>query len=118
MNVGRTVFDTCIFIGKLEQTCVHYGIEFTTIERRYAKQNLTNVVSSKDSDVSRALVDRFSADNTRNHGKGTKKAPGFFYGFRADMWAAYAIGVTQLDIDEGTFKIVPKNDGKKKVKNG
>lgn len=116
MNVGRTVFDTCIFIGRLQQICEYEGGEYNTIERRYAKLNLTNSVTASDADISRALVDRFSYENTKNHGKGTKKEPGFFYGFSADMWAAYAIGVTQLDIDQKTFKIVSKGDGKPKNK--
>jgi len=122
MNVGRTVFDTCIFIGRLQQLCEtaykEYGCdsEYMTIERRYVKLNLTGHVTASDADISRALVDRFSYDNLRNHGKGTKKEPGFFYGFSADMWAAFALGVTQLDIDQKTFEIIPKGDGKPKKK--
>lgn len=116
MNVGRTVFDTCIFIGKIEQLCEQEGLSYTTIERRYVKLNLTGKVTATDSIISDALVNRFSYENPRNHGKGTKKEPGFFYGFAKDVWAAYALGVTQLDINEGTFKIEPKNDGKNKKK--
>ena len=35
-----------------------------------------------------------------NYGKGTKKAPGWFYGFSGDMWQAYALGVTYIDLGD------------------
>jgi hypothetical protein len=52
---------------------------------------------AKDSNIRQSLVDRF-APGERNYGKGTKAKPGFFYGFAADAWQAYALGVTYLDI--------------------
>ena len=44
----------------------------------------------------RALVERY-ARGAPNYGKGTKGMPGFFYGFRADMWAAMAVATTYID---------------------
>jgi hypothetical protein len=52
--------------------------------------NLCNSMKAKDSNIRQALIDRFGE-------VGVKKAPGWFYGFKKDVWAAYAVGVTYLD---------------------
>ena len=52
---------------------------------------------SKDKDIRQALVDRF-APNTPNGGKGSKDDQGWFYGFRADIWSAYAVAITYYDL--------------------
>ena len=103
MNAGRSVFDTCIFIGRLQQECLNHSVEPFFIERRYIKLNLCGKVTANDTIVIDALVNRFSSDNMRNHGKGTKKNQGYFYGFAKDMWQAYAVGVTYLDIQQKRF---------------
>ena len=51
---------------------------------------------AKDTNIRQALVDRF-APGQPNHGKGTKAEPGWFYGFRADVWQAYALAVYVAD---------------------
>ena len=51
---------------------------------------------AKDSNIRQALVDRF-APGQPNYGKGTKAQPGWFYGFNADIWQAYALAVYAAD---------------------
>ncbi len=98
MAVGASVFDTCIWIGRFMQALEwHYNKEFKLIYRKDEKMNLCGSMKAKDSNIVQALIDRF-APNTSNKGKGTKKEPGWFYGFKSDIWAAYAVGVTYYDL--------------------
>jgi hypothetical protein len=98
MPVGETTFDTCIWIGKFELASELY-LEITPkyIYRKEEKMNLCHTMKAKDSNIIQALVDRF-APNTPNKGKGTKKEPGWFYGFKKDIWQAYAVAVTYHDM--------------------
>lgn len=98
MAVGATVFDTCIWIGKFEAaTGIYFGVEAKYIYRKDEKMNLCNSMKAKDSNITQALIDRF-APNTPNKGKGTKLNPGWFHGFKSDIWQAYAVGVTYYDL--------------------
>lgn len=58
-------------------------------ERVFVVGDSTRSVT-KDGIITQALCDRF-APGARNKGKGTKKEPGFFYGFSADVWQAFAV---------------------------
>jgi len=96
MPAGSAVFDTCVWIGRYMQWFLDSGISVSLMMRMDVKMNLCGTSRAKDSNIRQALVDRF-APTTKNYGKGTMKDPGFFYGFAADMWQAYALGVTYLD---------------------
>ena len=87
MPVGREVFDTCVWIGRFAQASYCYA-EY--IYRKEEKINLCGSMKAKDSNIRQALIDRFGD-------VGVKKAPGFFYGFKSDIWAAFAVGCTYLD---------------------
>lgn len=100
MPAGRTVFDTCIWIGRFMEIFdnnFELSSEATTLMRATIKTKICGVPKAKDANVIQALIDRF-APYTPNKGKGTKKEPGFFYGFKADIWQAYAVGVAYIDI--------------------
>jgi hypothetical protein len=88
MPVGKEVFDTCVWIGKFIEA--HYSGNGSYIYRKDVKMNLCNSMRAKDSNVRQALIDRFGI-------VGTKKNQGWFYGFKKDIWSAYAVGITYLD---------------------
>jgi hypothetical protein len=97
MPVGAEVFDTCVCIGRLTERFTQLQFPVTYIYRKDEKMNLCHSMKANDATIKQALVDRF-ARGEPNYGKGTKARPGWFYGFRADMLAAYAVGVTYHDL--------------------
>lgn len=96
MPVGKTVFDTCVWIGRFTQELENQGIPISYVTRKEYVTEFCGSARAKDANVIQYLIDRFASD-TPNRGKGYKKAPGWFYGFKADVWQAYALAVYQLD---------------------
>lgn len=94
MAVGRTVFETCVWIGRFEQAASVRGIPTRRVFRREEKLNLCGSSQAKDANIRQALIDRFA--KTPN-GKGTKKEPDFFYGFSDDAWMAFGVGTCLID---------------------
>ena len=90
MEVGKTVFDTCVWIGRFIQVTESRNIKWTQIYRIEEKQFICHDSRAKDANIRQALIDRFGI-------VGTKKNPGWFYGFKKDIWASYAVGVVYLD---------------------
>lgn len=91
MAVGQTVFETCVWIGRFKEIAEAQNIKVDYIYRKDEKMNLCYSMKAKDSNIRQALIDRFGP-------VGTKKNPGWFYGFKKDIWAAYAVGVTYCDM--------------------
>lgn len=96
MSVGATVFETCVWIGRYSQAFVERGLEPQLIKRLPVKMHHCHSAKAKDTNITQALVDRFTP-GMANHGKGTKDSPGWFYGFTKDIWAAYALAVYAAD---------------------
>ena len=90
MAVGKEVFETCVWIGRFKEIALLKNIQVEYIYRKEEKINLCNSMKAKDTNIRQALIDRFGI-------VGTKKNPGWFYGFKKDIWSAYAVGVTYLD---------------------
>lgn len=97
MAVGQEVFQTCEWIGRYTQELQRYT-EINYVFRKDEKLAICHSMKANDATIKQALVDRFAL-GVSNHGKGTKKEPGFFYGFKADVWSAFAVAVTFHDIE-------------------
>jgi hypothetical protein len=98
MAVGREVFETCVWIGRFAET-IRTGSGGTLfadlVDRRDVKLHHCHSAKAKDANVRQALIDRFGD-------KGTKSNPGWFYGFKADVWQAMALAVYVADTLEAS----------------
>lgn len=94
MPAGRTVFDTCIWIGRYVQTWadLNRNQEPRLIERRKVKTHLCGSAKAKDGNIRQALIDRYGEP-------GTKKEPGKLYGVSADVWQALGLAVTAWETE-------------------
>ena len=90
MNAGQTLFDTCVWIGRFTEAVWQEHNRPKLIYRTTVKAHITGMSSSKDAQVRQCLIDRFG-------GKGTKAAPGFFFGVSADMFSAFALAVAYIE---------------------
>lgn len=97
MAVGAEVFETCVWIGRFQQSLQDWrGLDAELVKRIEVKTHHCHDSKAKDSNITQALIDRF-AKGLQNRGKGTKKNPGWFYGFHSDIWQAYALAVLKAD---------------------
>lgn len=90
MPVGKEVFETCVFIGRLVEiadTCVEYALVY----RREVKLHLCASARAKDGNVRQALIDKYGG---KERAVGKKATPGPLYGVSKDVWSALAIAVT------------------------
>jgi hypothetical protein len=97
MAVGREVFETCVWIGRYLEIVGPHATDL--VYRRDVKLHHCGSTKAKDSNITQALVDRFTP-GVNNFGKGTKAEPGWFHGFAQDVWQAYALAVLVADRHE------------------
>lgn len=97
MPTGQETIDSIAWAGQFQRELINDGCEPLMIFRRQEKQCICHDMRANDATIRQALIDRF-AYGVPNKGKGTKKEPGFFYGFRADVWQAFAIAVTAAEM--------------------
>lgn len=97
MPVGKTVFDTCVWIGRFIEAWK--GKSYKQIYRMDVKMCLCKSTRAKDANIRQALIDRYPATgNGAIPQIGTIKQPGPLYGISKDVWSALAVAVTYSEI--------------------
>lgn len=98
-SASSSVFLACEWIGRFDILFQNVLARPTAYIYRYHEYRALcgKDYPHNDKGIKSALVDRFAYGQS-NYGKGNKKSPGWFYGFAADAWSAYAIAVTHIDI--------------------
>jgi len=103
MPVGASVFETCCWIGRIEQMWVFAAERKPRhrIYRRNIKLQICGSSRAKDSNVRQAILDRYpAAGGGKVPQVGIKSKPGPLFGVRADIWAALAVGLAWTEIQE------------------
>lgn len=66
MAVGKSVFDTCVFIGELKAIAEWRGFKVEFIYRKDEKMVLCNSMKAKDANIRQALIDRYAKFDFKN----------------------------------------------------
>lgn len=90
MPVGKSVFETVKFIGRLQEAAEQIHMPMFFIYRNKIKLYFCGTTRAKDSNIRQVLIDRFGE-------QGTKLNPGRLYGIKKDIWSALAIAVFWYD---------------------
>jgi hypothetical protein len=86
MAVGREVFETCVWIGRFQQSW-RSPESARLVYRKDVKLHLCGSPRAKDANIRAALIDLIGP-------QGCKAAPGPTYGVKSHAWAALAVAVT------------------------
>jgi hypothetical protein len=94
LAVGKTVFDTCVWLGRFLQCWIERREESTTrlVLRPTIKTHLCGTPRAKDGNVRTAVIDRVGP-------KGTKKSPGPTFGVVSHSVSALALAVCVWDTE-------------------
>lgn len=94
MAVGKTVFDTCVWIGMFME---RFGPDrVKLVYRKDVKMFLCGSMKAKDANIRQAIMDMYGSD--RKIVLGTKKNPGPLYGMSKDVWAAMGVALTAASL--------------------
>lgn len=96
MAVGREVFETVFWTGRLFEAATRRGADVSRLPRKAIKIHLCGTARATDSNLRVALCDRFGGSE---RAKGTKKAAGPLFQIKSHEWAALALSVTWWDLN-------------------
>ncbi len=95
LPVGREVFETCVWIGRLVEA---WRGPCRFVYRKEVKMHLCGSMKAKDGNIRQALIDKFGPGREKAVGKA--KSPGPLYGVSNDIWSALAVAVTATETPE------------------
>lgn len=94
MSVGKEVFETCYFIGRLQEVWLGYARPMHLVYRQQVKLHICGTPRAKDPNIRQALIDRYGI-------VGTKKNKGPLFGISSHLWSALAIATYVWDTKNG-----------------
>ena len=93
MAVGKSVFDTCVWIGRFQQVW-HAPEAVRLVYRQEVKLHLCRSSKAKDSNIRQALIDRYPpTGGGATPQVGTKAKPGPLYGMSSHAWPALGVAI-------------------------
>lgn len=131
MGVGKSVFDTCLCIGRILEICEHnpHIVKVYLITRVQVKMEISYNPRANDTAIRQALIDLYGGKEVAMGavkcpkckgkgwvgrgrptceacgGEGWETPPGPLHGFASDMWAALGVGIATKRIqDRGADK--------------
>ena len=101
MAVAQDTFTTQLWAGRFVEAVDCRGGSIRDLKRQDVKLHLCGLARAKDSNVRRAVMDKFAATGGgKEPRKGTKSQPGPLYGVSGnDVWSALAIAVTAAETE-------------------
>lgn len=107
-RIGAETYETCYWIGRYMEAALRRDMDVHRVLRGEEKSRIIPTKKNRlpplpqdapkgaDARIRAALIQRFARFDKKN-GRGRANAKDVFYGFRADMWSAFAVGVVYLD---------------------
>jgi hypothetical protein len=92
--VGAEVFETCVNIGRMVETCAERGVSVELITRLQVKLHVCDSGAAKDPHIRQALIDLLGP-------VGIKSRPGPLHGVKSHAWAALGVAVTAAGLRPG-----------------
>lgn len=94
MAVGKTTFETCYMIGRIQQIVEDNEQPFMLVYRKDVKIYLCNSMQAKQKNIRQALIDMFPGTGGGSTPQiGIKANKGPLYGVGTHAWSALAIAV-------------------------
>ena len=105
MAVGKTTFETCVWIGRFVELWLKNSERYLLVYRLDVKMILCHDSRAKDANIRQAIIDRFPASGGGATPQvGTKKQQGPLYGVSKDIWSALGVALAAIKIYGSDYK--------------